>query len=145
MLDDLALLDTNVLVYALFTDAEHHAAARALIARGQTGVIGIVVTPQILAEFYAIITNPRRVTQPLTPADAIAEVQKYLAEFAVLPVPPDVVDRWAELAMRHAVVGGDIYDLQLIATMIGNGVTTIYTFNDRDFAWCNQIEVRVPT
>lgn len=38
-----------------------------------------------------------------------------------------------ELLRRHPVTGGDIFDLQIIATMQANGVRRIYTFNTDDF------------
>jgi predicted nucleic acid-binding protein len=34
---------------------------------------------------------------------------------------------------RHPVTGGDVFDLQIIATMQANGVHRIYTFNTEDF------------
>jgi len=37
------------------------------------------------------------------------------------------------LLERHAVEGAGVFDLQLIATMVANGVQRIYTFNPGDF------------
>ena len=58
---NLAVIDTNVLVYAADESSEFHEASRTLRDREN---IGLAVTPQILMEFYAIITNPRRVASP---------------------------------------------------------------------------------
>ena len=55
------LVDTNVLVYALDADAPHHAVARALLEAAREGSSSLYVTPQILCEFYSIVTNARRV------------------------------------------------------------------------------------
>ena len=38
-----------------------------------------------------------------------------------------------ELLRRHPVAGGDVFDLQIVATMQANGVQRIYTFNTDDF------------
>ena len=62
----------------------------------------------------------------------------------LLPVPPDVVLRWVELARRHPVTGGAIYDLQLAATMLGNGIHRIYTYNRPDFEPIDGVEVLTP-
>jgi hypothetical protein len=41
--------------------------------------------------------------------------------------------------------GRDVFDLQLVATMLGNGVRRIYTFNAKDFEPFQELEVIVPT
>jgi predicted nucleic acid-binding protein len=66
---DLALVDTNLLVYALLTDGPHYAPSRALLDQAQAGSLSLCVTPQVLAEFYAIVTNARRVTDPRPPQE----------------------------------------------------------------------------
>jgi predicted nucleic acid-binding protein len=39
MPSDLTLVDTNVLVYALYPEVEHHSASRSLLARAQAGEV----------------------------------------------------------------------------------------------------------
>ncbi len=62
----------------------------------------------------------------------------------VLPVPPAVVSRWTELAERHNVTGARVFDLQLAATMIENGVRRIYTYNRADFETLEELDVLTP-
>jgi len=45
------------------------------------------------------------------------------------------------LLRRHPVIGGDIFDLQIIATMQANGIARIYTFNTDDFSAIAKLEV----
>ena len=45
-----AVLDTNILVYALYEDAEHHKACRQLLDRAQDAEAALCVTPQVLAD-----------------------------------------------------------------------------------------------
>jgi predicted nucleic acid-binding protein len=52
--------------------------------------------------------------------------------------------RWADLAEKHGVTGADIFDLQLVATMLENGVRRIYTFNREDFERFAELEVIMP-
>jgi predicted nucleic acid-binding protein len=42
------------------------------------------------------------------------------------------------------VTGPDVFDFQIAATMIGNGVSRIYTYNRRDFEKVAGIEVLTP-
>jgi predicted nucleic acid-binding protein len=56
--DNRALIDTNVLVYAADTSSSFHKPSRQLRVRGFRGEIPFVVTPQVLMEFFAVITSP---------------------------------------------------------------------------------------
>lgn len=51
--------------------------------------------PKVLAAFYAVNTNSRRVGTPFTSDEALAEVEKIraLPGLTLLPVPLDVIDR----------------------------------------------------
>ncbi len=132
---ELAMLDTNVLVYAYYEDVPQYPAAFPLLDRVQEANALLCVNPQVLAEFYAVVTNPRRVSTPFTSDEALAEIEKLRAlhGLTLLPVPLDVVDRWVALLREHPVTGRHVFDVQLVATMLGNGITGLYTFNRTDF------------
>ena len=138
------MVDTNVLVYALDADAPQHAAARALLEAGRDPASTLYVTPQILGEFYAIVTNPRRVLKPRSSAEAGAAIADLLTYVHVLPVPTRSIDVWLELLRRNPVTGGDVFDVQIVATMQANGVERIYTFNTGDFAAFGELAVVAP-
>ena len=62
----------------------------------------------------------------------------------VLPTPARAVVGWMELLQRHPVTGGDVFDLQIVATMQANGVQRIYTFNTADFEVFPELTVVTP-
>jgi len=62
----------------------------------------------------------------------------------VLPTPARAVARWMELLKRRPVVGGDVFDLQIVATMQANGIERIYTFNTDDFTVFPELVVLRP-
>lgn len=80
------LLDSNILVYADQEEEEHHLVAKALRDQGQQGEISACIAPQVLSEFFAIVTRTgkHRASRPLSPAEAAEEVQKY-DDFAPIP------------------------------------------------------------
>ena len=55
---ELAMLNTNVFVYAYHTDTPHYSAAFPLLDRAQDPGALLCVSPQVLAEFYAVMTRP---------------------------------------------------------------------------------------
>ena len=144
--DEMAMLDTNILIYAYYEDAPQYPAAFPLLDRAQEAGASLCISPQVLAEFYAVITNPRRVSAPFTSEEALAEIQKLraLPGLTLLPVPLDVVDSWVGLLREHPVTGRHIFDAQLVATMQGNGITKLYTFNRADFERFPGLEVLTP-
>ncbi len=99
-----------------------------------------------MAEFYAIVTDARRVAAPRSSSEALDAIAAYLAMpcMTLLPTPIDVVARWMDLLRRQPVIRGKVYDLQLIAMMLGNGVSRIYTFNRPDFAKFEEVTVLAP-
>lgn len=138
------IVDANVLVYALDADTPQHLASRSLLDAGRTGATTLYVTSQIFCEFYSIVTNPRRVTKPRSAADAISAIGGLLSFLHVLPIPARAVEEWLELLRRRPVTGGEVFDLQLAATMIANGVQRIYTFNTADFEAFKELVVLTP-
>ena len=104
------------------------------------------MTSQILCEFYSIVTNARRVVTACSPAEALRAISALLAfpGIRVLPSPIGAVAIWMELLSRYPVKGGDVFDLQLVATMQANNVRRIYTFNMEDFEVFPELVVLVP-
>jgi predicted nucleic acid-binding protein len=146
MMKELALIDTNLLVYAFYPEVPQHLAARWLLDQAQEETAGLCVSSQVFAEFYAVVTNPRRVSPALDSKAALQRIDEVrsLPGLTILPVPVDVIDRWMTLLRRHPVTRQRIFDVQLVATMLANGVTRIYTFNLKDFQPFPEITVIQP-
>ena len=102
------------------------------------------MTSQILCEFCSIVTNARRAPKPRSPADALIAISGLLSFLHVLPIPVHTVKGWIDLLRRRPVTVGDIFDLQIIATMNANGVHRIYTSNAEDFEVFPELTVLIP-
>lgn len=82
---------------------------------------------------------------PLTQSRAQRELRAYLSSRLKLILPKDTtVARMSDLLGSQAIKGGKIFDFFLAATMLDNGVGTIYTENVRDFAGIAGIEAINP-
>lgn len=66
----LTMLDTNVLADALYEDLPEYPASSHLLTLAEDAAAAFCVAPQVLAEFHAIITDPRRVSDAYTVTDA---------------------------------------------------------------------------
>lgn len=96
-----ALIDTNVLVYALFPAMPEHTASRALLDTAKTAGANLCIAPQNLIEFF-VVTDARRVTQPKTPAEALLARDGFLAllGLSLLLVPGDLTQAAALADVR---------------------------------------------
>ena len=107
----------------------------ALLDTAKGAGANLCVAPQNLIEFFAVVTDPRRVTQPKTPDEALQAIEDFLAlpGLVLLPVPGDLISRWSQLTRRSSARKKRAFDAQLVATMLGNSVMKIFTFNTADF------------
>jgi predicted nucleic acid-binding protein len=140
------LLDANILAYAFNADAPQHVASRSLVESARDPNATLYVTSQILCEFYSVITNPRRVVVASSSAQAwkIISALLVLPGLSVLPIPAQAVAGWMDLLKRRPVTGSDVFDLQIVATMLANGVHRIYTYNSGDFGVFPELTVVSP-
>jgi toxin-antitoxin system PIN domain toxin len=138
------LLDTDVLVYAVNADAPQHSSSQAVVQAAFDRHILAAVVPQILLEFLAVVTNPRRVTRPLDPARAWEQVEILRVNLPVLGLELDALTMLGELVIAHRPAGRGIFDLFLAAQMRTHGVRTICTYNGSDFDRLRDVEAVTP-
>jgi predicted nucleic acid-binding protein len=138
--------DANIFAYAFNADAPQHTASRALLESARDPLSVLYVTSQILCEFYSVITNPRRVVTASSSAEALSIISALLAlrGLLVLPIPANAVAGWMDLLKRRPVTGSKVFDLQIVATMLANGVNRIYTYNSDDFEVFPELAVVEP-
>ena len=116
------LIDTNVLLYAY--DAgdrlRHDVALRVLRHLEQTGTGRFSV--QCLAEFFSVST--RKLKPPMTPADALQEIELISRSFPVFDLSVPVVTEAARGVRDHHMA---YYDAQLWATARLHQVPIIFS------------------
>jgi predicted nucleic acid-binding protein len=142
----LSLIDTNVLVYAADISSPFHQRSINLRSRGLTGEIALCISPQILSEFFAVITDPKRVSNPRTQMEALEELKKYFNAKRIVKIYPKIStgEIMIDLLSSYAIKKQEIFDLQLVATMLSNDVTQIYTFNQNHFSKFIEIDALEP-
>lgn len=146
MISRTALLDTDLLIYAVDNNSPHHTAAFALREKALRGELSLCVAPQVLAEFYAYVTSPDHFDTPLTQKEASMEMDKYICSEKILKIHPqaNTLMILGELLKHYRVVRQEIYNLQIVATMLSNEVKRIYTYTPDEFRKYEAIEVLTP-
>lgn len=139
------LVDTNVLLRSIYpSDANHDLAVKAITALIATGE-ALIITPQVVAEFWNCATRPREKNGfGLTIEQAQVELGQIEGFFTIVGETPDVCDTWKQLVVLHRVSGVQVHDARLVAAMQTYGVGRILTFNVGDFTRYKDIEVIHP-
>lgn len=140
------LFDANILVHAHTAESPFYIAAQQLRDQATQGAIEACVSPQVLCEFYSVVTDDRLVKPALTPSQAKKELHTYWHASGFRKILPKegTITRLAGLLDRHGVKRGDIFDVFLVATMLENDVRTIYTQNVKDFESYHELQVINP-
>lgn len=128
------LVDTNVILRVVQDkDAEQSPVGRAvdlLVALEHH----LYVASQNLVEFWNVATRPTRKNGfGLTVAEALDNLRATEMLFELLPDHPDVYGEWRQLVVAKGVMGKQVHDARLVATMKVYGITHILTFNVDDF------------
>ena len=127
-------LDTGFLVAVEIIEHADHA-ARALLARLLGAGDRLALTPQLLAEFMHIVTDPRRFSRPLAMMDARRVALEWWLGSEVEQIFLDTVAIGLFLVwMEHHRLGRKcLLDTQLAATYQQAGVTSLLTTDPSDF------------
>jgi predicted nucleic acid-binding protein len=129
------LLDTNILVHSHNKASPYQKRASNVIKKAMQGEIDAYITPQILYEFFAVITNPKRVEHPLSSNEAsdicldLWECREIEKVNPTSMAPREVFKLIKELKLSK----GRIFDCVLAVTAKENGLEIIYTENIDDF------------
>lgn len=121
------LVDTNVLVYLYDRESpEKQAQSLTILDRLAQEQLGVVST-QILAEFFWVVT--RRLADPVTLDEAVVSVNRYLDTWIILDVTGEVV--------REACRGTQVYqlpywDAQIWAAARLNDIPVIFSEDFQD-------------
>ncbi len=127
------LLDTNILLRAANKTSSQHSAA----VHGMSALAGqghdLVVTPQVLVEFWAVATRPLQANGFEWPCKRVREeIDRTLQRFALILETPAVFVEWLRLADTNQVIGKKANDARLAALCKVESLALL-TFNTSDF------------
>lgn len=136
-------IDTDFLVAIEITDHPFHKQADTLLQTLLAEHHDFALAPQTLAEFIHIVTDARRMPEPLTMTDAITRAELWWQSKEVIRVFPDghgVTDFFAWLR-QHQLGRKRLLDTLLAATFCSAKVNKIITNNARDYKVLEAFEI----
>ncbi len=140
-------VDTNIFVYAHFDQYQQHGRARRFCRSELLGEAEFCIGWQVVYEYIRIATHPRVHRHPLAIAEALADMEPYLASDRchVLVHTPQHGRILEDVAARlPAAAGNLVHDCHYAALLREHGIKVIYTA-DNDFRRFGFLEVVDPT
>ena len=128
-------IDTDFLVAAEIRDHPFHRQADALMSSLLTAGHDFAVVPQTLAEFIHIVTDAKRMPQPLSIPEAVARAEHWWQAAEVVRVFPDgaAVGEFLTWIVRYQLGRKRLLDTMLAATLLQSGIKRLISNNERDF------------
>lgn len=139
------LVDANILLYAVDEASPVHDRARSWLEEALNGVQRVALPWLSLAAFLRIVTHPRALAEPLTPAEAWEHIDAWLAvPVAWTPEPGrahgSILRR---LTIEHDLRANLVSDAVLAALCIEHGLTIVSADSDfarfRELVWVNPV------
>jgi predicted nucleic acid-binding protein len=128
------LLDTNVLIRLGFAPDAVQDEAKAAVAWLFTQGHVCVVVPQILYEFWVVMTRPAEQNgMGMSVQDADGAIADLSTRCRLLLDERGVYSHWRSLVLAHAVKGKSAHDARIAAAMHRHGLQYVVTFNKADF------------
>jgi uncharacterized protein len=138
-------IDVNILLYASDQASSRHDAALTFL-EDRVADPDLMCLPWItLFSYLRISTHPHIFARPLSPAEAVSNIEALLnlPRVRVLSENQGFLETYREVTSLFPVRGNFVPDAHLAALLLQHGVRRIYT-NDADFRKFTFLDVRNP-
>ncbi len=138
-------VDANVLLYASDRSSPKHPEAIRFLKQRASDPDLFCIAWSTLIAFLRISTHPRIFARPLSPDDALGNVESLLSlpHVRMLSEGEGFLEIYREVTARFPVRGNLVPDAHLAALLRQHGVRRLYTV-DRDFRKFDFLEVADP-
>ena len=126
-------IDTNILVYASFSATSLHHAARSRLSQLENDRVMFWTSRQVLREFLAVTTRPGSVIPPPSLNGLLQAVRQFEAEFEIADEDSAVTVFLLDILRSRTVMGKQIHDANIVATMRRYAIPSLLTHNTADF------------
>ena len=137
--------DANLLLYASDQSSPHHRAASRFLETRTEDPDLFCLSWMTLMMYVRIATHPRIFSHPLTPDEALSNVDSLAAlpRVRLLSEEHGLFDAYREVTRGLSVRGNLVPDAHLASVLRQHGVTVLYTA-DVDFRRFDFLDVRNP-
>jgi toxin-antitoxin system PIN domain toxin len=139
-------IDVNLLLYASDTSSRLHSRARSFLEDCTRSDEPVYLCYSTLMAYVRMSTHPRIFTSPLTPVEAVANVETLAAlpQVRLIGEREGFLDAYKEVTSKVVVRANLVPDAHLASILKQHGVSTLYTTNVDDFRKLGFLDPRNP-
>ncbi len=127
-------VDTNVLVYSQLNGSPFQSQAQAVLQQFHASSSPIWISRQVVREYLAAMTRPGALTGSIPFTSLAGDIQCFSTQYHIAEDNAAVTAALVQLLSAIPTGGKQIYDANIVATMLTYGVTHLLTHNIADFA-----------
>lgn len=142
--DKRIFIDTNILVYANYTDAIFKEQTRNKLFFLMRNNYNFCISRQIIREFLVYITRYNYENEKNNSKILLDKVFDNLQQYQVFEENEKVTKILKNLIEKHNLSGKKIHDANIVATMQAYNITKLFTNNVKDFERYTDIIEIVP-
>ncbi len=139
-MQDKIFLDTNILVYLVNEDSPFHANVSKKFSEIRHGH-QFWISRQILREYAVVMTRPGIMEKPLSSEELVSDIEAWKRIFQIADETEQVTDRLTDLIKNFNIKGKRIHDANIVATMLTNSISKLFTVNLNDFKKFKEIDI----
>jgi predicted nucleic acid-binding protein len=128
------LLDTNVLIYCIDKDSKYFNKANTIFSEQ----FELYTTSKNLSEFLSVVT---RIPNPLSLDDSLVVIEDFVSVMNILYPSEESFSLFKDLLKKYKPTGFQIHDYEILSIGLSNQITTVATFNEKDFKDVNEIKL----
>jgi len=130
------LLDTNILVYSIDEESKYFEKSQTII---QNTNLELYTTSKNLSEFLAVIT--RIPDNSISIDEALIVIQDFTDISHILYPSETSFSIFKGLLQTYKPTGLRIHDFEILSISLSNRITTIASFNEKDFTEVKEIKL----
>lgn len=127
------VIDTNVLIYALNQDSEYCAGAKSILSDPSKKLF---ITTKSISEFFAVTSKFN-----FEKSVVLGFYNDLKNNTTFLYPTSESLTHFEELLHKYSPVGNRVFDLEIVSVMLANDISTIATFNKKDFQGIKEVEI----
>jgi predicted nucleic acid-binding protein len=127
-------VDTNCLIYAQQVLSPFNAAATAKLQALAAAGHPLYISRQVLREYLAVMSRPSALTSPVPIAGLVADVRRFQGQFLIAEDGSAATVHLLNLLAAIPCAGRQVYDANIVATMLAHGIPRLLTHNVADFS-----------
>jgi predicted nucleic acid-binding protein len=127
-------VDTNILLRSAEPSHPTHSQAVNAVKTLLENDDRVCFVPQNLIEFWNVATRPVQNNGfGWTPVKTDLEITRLESLLTLLPDSQAIYREWRKLVLELSVIGKQVHDARIVAAMNVHRITSLLTFNHKDF------------